>query len=65
VQPELPGVEVPPIEEEAQIFSAALLMPTHLIDVLHGERPDIDALCGEFGVTRKAMVRRLSELGLI
>ena len=64
VAPEdLPGV--PPIEEEAQIFSAAVLMPIHLIDVLHGERPHVDSLCADFGVTRKAMVRRLSELELL
>ena len=65
VQPEDDVAVVPPIEEEAQIFSAALLMPTHLIDVLHGEQPDVNALCADFGVTRKAMARRLAELDLI
>jgi hypothetical protein len=65
VQPEEDVPTVPPIEEEAQIFSAAMLMPTHLIDVLHGERPDVNALCSDFGVTRRAMVRRLSEVGLL
>jgi hypothetical protein len=65
VQPEDDVPIVPPIEEEAQIFSAALLMPTHLIDVLYGERPDVDGLCSQFGVTKKAMTRRLADLDVL
>jgi hypothetical protein len=65
VQPENDGPAVPSIEEEAQVFSAALLMPTHLIDVLYGEAPDVDRLCTQFGVTKKAMTRRLSDMGVL
>lgn len=65
VQPENDVSAVPPIEEEAQVFSASLLMPTHLIDVLYGERPDVDSLCAQFGVTKKAMTRRLADLDIL
>jgi Zn-dependent peptidase ImmA (M78 family) len=64
VQPDEDAPAVPAIEEEAQIFAAALLMPVHMIDVLYGESVDITALCAEFGVTKKAMSRRLGDLGL-
>ena len=60
VQPELPVVEVPPIEEEAQVFSAAMLMPSHLVEAHAGVQ--IDSLCEAFGTTRKAMSRRLIDL---
>ena len=62
VQPE-EAVQVPPIEEEAQVFSAALLMPAHLMPDPYGW--DLDDLCAMFGVTRKAMARRLSDLGQV
>jgi Zn-dependent peptidase ImmA (M78 family) len=65
VQPEEGVWAIPPIEEEAQVFSAALLMPIHLIDVLQGERPNVDDLCARFGVTKKAMNRRLRDMDLI
>jgi hypothetical protein len=65
VAPDDGAWSIPPIEEEAQVFSAALLMPTHLIDVLQGERPDVDALCSRFRVTKKAMNRRLKDMDLI
>lgn len=60
VQPELPAIEVPPIEEEAQVFSASMLMPAHLVHERAGV--PVDALCEEFATTRKAMSRRLIDL---
>lgn len=64
VQPELPGIEVPPIEEEAQVFSAAVLMPSELVESSWNREGSLDGLCARFGATRKAMTRRLVDLDL-
>jgi hypothetical protein len=65
-QPEDLG-EPPPgrplTEEEADVFSAALLMPTHLIErhrIDCGE--DVGELCRRFDCSEKAMRRRLASL---
>lgn len=67
VQPELPAFDVPPIEEEAQVFSAAMLMPEHLMRercAPGGGEDQLDAWCAEFGTSRKALTRRLEDLRL-
>jgi IrrE N-terminal-like domain len=52
--------ELPPHEQEANVFGAAVLMPARLIREqyidCHG---DFDRLCGRFGASGAAMGRRL------
>lgn len=52
-------------EDEADAFAAALLAPLpalRYLEVLRGEPLDLDAVCGNFNLSRKAAGRRLSEL---
>lgn len=51
-------------EQEADTFSAALLMPEHLIREHHSTDPETDGLCEKFGCSRKAMNYRLASLSL-
>jgi hypothetical protein len=64
VQPDEPDPPaVPLIEEEAQVFSAALLMPEHLIREHHARLAgDVDSLCALFGASRVAMNRRIADV---
>ena len=59
-QPELAAPRVPPIETEADIFAASILMPTHLINAQY-ERCDgeIDRLMKDFKCSQKAITRRV------
>jgi Zn-dependent peptidase ImmA (M78 family) len=51
---------VPPTEEEANAFAAALLMPARLVErEYERDRKDFWKLCGTFGVSGAAMGRRL------
>ncbi|MGI8554827.1 MAG: ImmA/IrrE family metallo-endopeptidase [Pyrinomonadaceae bacterium] len=50
---------VPQIEEEAQIFAAALLMPGQLVRRYYEDGNDFEALCGIFNASRAAMGRRM------
>ena len=52
-------------ETEADAFAASLLSPLpalHYFEALRGEPLDVDAICGNFNLSRKAAKRRLSEL---
>lgn len=50
----------PPVEEEADVFAAALLMPRHLIERQREEcGDDVEELCRRFACSEKAMRRRL------
>ncbi|MBK5232700.1 MAG: ImmA/IrrE family metallo-endopeptidase [Thermoleophilia bacterium] len=51
-------------EKEADTFSAALLMPEHLIREHHALDPDVAGLCERFETSRKAMNYRLVSLAL-
>ena len=55
------GDEAPPlgIEDEANVFAAALLMPSNLVRERYGRNVDFWALCDEFGASGAAMGRRL------
>ena len=55
-----------PIEREADIFAAELLMPKHLIEQEHRDIPFPTAsyLASQFGVSKEAMRYRLDEMGL-
>jgi IrrE N-terminal-like domain len=62
VQPdEARGSQVPrpPVEEEASLFAAAVLMPAKLITEHYESGCDFFALCDHFGVSGAAMGRRL------
>jgi Zn-dependent peptidase ImmA (M78 family) len=52
-------------EEAADAFAAELLMPEELLRQEYARNPDRDALCWRFGVSSRALARRLQELGLI
>ena len=51
---------LPPVEDEANVFAAAMLMPAHLVREQYAlcER-DFFRLCGAFGASGAAMGRRL------
>jgi uncharacterized protein DUF955 len=62
VEPVNEGAEPPPtpqIEEEAQVFAAAVLMPAHLLREQYARDPDFFGLCDTFGASGAAMGRRL------
>jgi len=52
-------VEVPDIEEEANVFAAALLMPARLIRREYERDRAFERLCERFGASGAAMGRRL------
>jgi hypothetical protein len=53
-------LHVPPAEEEANVFAAALLMPADLVRRAYARRRgDFAALCAMFGASGAAMGRRL------
>ena len=58
-----PRPPLPPAEEEANAFAAALLMPDHLV---RGERircgADVIALCRRFGTSKAAMIKRVEQV---
>jgi hypothetical protein len=62
IEPEAPQsrIPLPPAEDEANVFAAALLMPAHLIQeqYIRCER-DFFRLCDTFGASGAAMGRRL------
>jgi hypothetical protein len=51
-----------PIEEEANQFAAALLMPAELVRREYERDRDFDRLCAVFGSSRAAMGRRLHQV---
>jgi Zn-dependent peptidase ImmA (M78 family) len=51
-------------EQAADTFAAELLMPEELLRDEHARNPDRRALCWRFGVSSRALARRLQELGL-
>jgi hypothetical protein len=51
-----------PIEEEANQFAAALLMPAKLLRREYERDRDFDRLCAVFGSSRAAMGRRLHQV---
>jgi Zn-dependent peptidase ImmA (M78 family) len=51
-------------EQTADAFAAELLMPEELVRSEHARNPDREALCWRFGVSSRALARRLTELGL-
>jgi Zn-dependent peptidase ImmA (M78 family) len=51
-------------EQAADTFAAELLMPEDLLRSEHARNPDREALCWRFGVSSRALARRLRELGL-
>ncbi|MGH2763629.1 MAG: ImmA/IrrE family metallo-endopeptidase [Thermoleophilaceae bacterium] len=54
---------LPEIEAQAHAFAAAVLMPARIIQAVHDEVDgDVDELCGRFGSSRAAMVRRLADV---
>jgi hypothetical protein len=57
--PDVGEVPVPDIEEEAQIFAAALLMPARLIRKHYRRGMDFHEFCRKFGASGAAMGRRL------
>lgn len=62
-EPERPAP--PPVEEEANVFAASLLMPDELVRSEWSRlRFDLYSLCASFHVTEAAMTRRLHDLGL-
>jgi hypothetical protein len=54
-----PEPSTPSIEEEAQVFAAAMLMPAHLIRERYHSGMDFFAFCERFGASGAAMGRRL------
>lgn len=64
VEPEIEGADpmslgIPVIEEEAQLFAAALLMPGRLVRAAYEDGLSFDELCVAFDASRAAMGRRL------
>jgi IrrE N-terminal-like domain len=59
VEPADTSGEVPTIEEEAQLFAAAMLIPAQLLRREYGHDRDFDRLCLRFATSRAAMGRRL------
>lgn len=64
VEPVEPGARserppLPPAEEEANVFAAALMMPAHLIRAEYERDRDFDRLRERFGASGAAMSRRL------
>lgn len=62
VEPPPEGEAEPPtpsIEEEAQVFAAAMLMPAHLVRGHYRRNGDFLTLCDRFGTSGAAMGRRL------
>lgn len=53
---------LPPIEEEANQFAAALLMPAELLRREYERDRDFDRLCRLFGSSRAAMGKRLHQV---
>jgi Zn-dependent peptidase ImmA (M78 family) len=51
-----------PIEEEANQFAAALLMPAELLRREYERDRDFDRLCAAFGSSRAAMGKRLHQV---
>lgn len=63
--PNQDSADRPPVEEEADVFSAALLMPMHLLRTHHADcAGDITELCRRFDCSEKAMRRRVTALAL-
>jgi len=59
---EMPGqrLSIPPVEDEANMFAAAVLMPVHLIQQQYIScQRDFARLCDTFGTSGAAMGRRL------
>lgn len=52
----------PPFEEEADVFAAALLMPARLMRREYERDREFGRLCEGFGVSAKAMGRRLRQV---
>lgn len=50
---------IPPMEEEAQVFAAAILIPARLLRQEYKRERDFWRLCGRFGTSGAAMGRRL------
>jgi IrrE N-terminal-like domain len=63
VEPPPEGEQEPPgtpeIEEEAQVFAAAMLMPARLVQKHYRAGMDFHAFCEKFGASGAAMGRRL------
>jgi Zn-dependent peptidase ImmA (M78 family) len=51
-------------EQAADAFAAELLMPEEPLQSEYARNPDRRALCWRFGVSSRALARRLQELGL-
>ncbi len=54
----------PALEREADSFAVNLMMPAQWVRRSLEDRPSVAALARDFGVTPRAMQRRLRELGL-
>jgi IrrE N-terminal-like domain len=52
----------PDIEEEAQMFAAAMLIPADLLRREYKRKPEFDHLCHLFGASKVAMGKRLHQV---
>lgn len=55
-----------PVERQANMIAAAILMPDHLVQKLYDQipRPSVSELASEFGVSEIAMENKLQSMGI-